>query len=108
MATTRLFVANSIEADAEIALAPAQGHYLMHVLRLEEGAGVLVFDGRNGEWRAEIVKARKGSCCIRIKQRVREQTAAQDIHYAFAPLKQARLDYMVQKATEMGAACSSR
>jgi 16S rRNA (uracil1498-N3)-methyltransferase len=103
MAMTRLFVTNSIEAGAEIELAPAQGHYLMHVLRLEEGAAILVFDGANGEWHAEIVKARKGTCRIRIKQKLREQTPVQDIHYAFAPLKQARLDYMVQKATEMGA-----
>ena len=75
----------------------------MHVLRLSEGAEILAFDGKNGEWRAEIVKARKASCRIKALQKVREQTAAQDIHYAFAPLKQARLDYMVQKATEMGA-----
>lgn len=103
MTLPRLFVANLIEPDAEVALAPAQAHYLLHVLRLSEGAELLVFDGKNGEWQAEIVKARKGTCCIRMRQKVREQTAAQDIHYAFAPLKQARLDYMVQKATEMGA-----
>lgn len=103
MTIPRLFVANDIEADAEIALGPAQAHYLIHVLRLSEGAEILAFDGKNGEWRAEIVKARKAACCIKMLQKVREQTAAQDVHYAFAPLKQARLDYMVQKATEMGA-----
>jgi 16S rRNA (uracil1498-N3)-methyltransferase len=103
MTVPRLFVANGLEAGAEIALSPAQAHYLMHVLRLAEGAEILAFDGKNGEWRAEIVKARKGSCCIKMRHKVRDQTAAQDIHYAFAPLKQARLDYMVQKATEMGA-----
>ena len=103
MTIPRLFVANHTGADAEIALAPAQAHYLMHVLRLSEGAEILAFDGTNGEWRAEIVKARKAACCIKMLQKVREQTAAQDVHYAFAPLKQARLDYMVQKATEMGA-----
>jgi 16S rRNA (uracil1498-N3)-methyltransferase len=100
---TRLFVANDIAAGAEVVLAPAQGHYLMHVLRLGEGDGIFVFDGRNGEWQARIVKARKGTCSIKFEQMLREQTAAQDVHYAFAPLKQARLDYMVQKATEMGA-----
>ncbi len=103
MTVPRLFVANVIETGAVLTLAPAQAHYLLHVLRLSEGAEILAFDGKNGEWRAEIVKARKGSCCIKARQKVREQTAAQDIHYAFAPLKQARLDYMVQKATEMGA-----
>ncbi len=103
MTVPRLFIAKVIEAGGELALAAPQAHYLLHVLRLGEGAEILAFDGRNGEWRAEIVKARKGSCSIRIGQKLREQTAAQDIHYAFAPLKQARLDYMVQKATEMGA-----
>jgi 16S rRNA (uracil1498-N3)-methyltransferase len=103
MAPTRLFVATGIEADAEIALPAAQSHYLMHVLRFQEGAPVLVFDGQSGEWRAEIVKARKGNCCLKVVRKLREQTPAPDIHYAFAPLKQARLDYMVQKATEMGA-----
>jgi 16S rRNA (uracil1498-N3)-methyltransferase len=103
MTAPRLFVANVIEAGAELALPAQQAHYLLHVLRLAEGDEILAFDGRNGEWRADIVKARKGSCGIRIGQKLREQTVAQDIHYAFAPLKQARLDYMVQKATEMGA-----
>ena len=103
MTVPRLFVANNIGPDVELALSSPQAHYLLHVLRLPEGAGILAFDGRNGEWRADIVKARKGSCCIKMRQKLREQTTAQDIHYAFAPLKQARLDYMVQKATEMGA-----
>ena len=103
MTVPRLFVANGLDAGAEIALEAAQCHYLLHVLRLSQGSQVLAFDGRNGEWRAEIVKAKKASCCIRAMVKVREQTKPQDIHYAFAPLKQARLDYMVQKAAEMGA-----
>ncbi|MFY9640971.1 MAG: 16S rRNA (uracil(1498)-N(3))-methyltransferase [Rhodomicrobium sp.] len=104
MTVPRLFVSNSLgEAGAEIALSAAQSHYLLNVLRLSEGSEILAFDGKNGEWRAEIVNARKACCCIRPKLKVREQTAPQDIHYAFAPLKHARLDYMVQKAAEMGA-----
>jgi 16S rRNA (uracil1498-N3)-methyltransferase len=103
MILPRLFVANGLEAGAEIALEAAQCHYLLHVLRLSQGSKVLAFDGLNGEWCAEIVKAKKASCCIRAMDKVREQTKPQDIHYAFAPLKQARLDYMVQKAAEMGA-----
>lgn len=102
MSATRLFVAN-IEAGAEIPLNPAQSHYLLHVLRLSQGAEVLIFDGKNGEWRAEIAKIKKASCIVKAERNIREQTAPQDVHYAFAPLKQARLDYMVQKATEMGA-----
>jgi 16S rRNA (uracil1498-N3)-methyltransferase len=103
MAEQRLFVANFAGgASEEKALTQAQSHYLLNVLRLSRGSRLLVFDGKSGEWRAEIVAAKK-FCIIRPIEKVREQTAAQDIHYAFAPLKQARLDYMVQKAVEMGA-----
>jgi 16S rRNA (uracil1498-N3)-methyltransferase len=103
MTEPRLFVANPISAGAETALSAAQAHYLLHVMRLREGAEILVFDGVSGEWRARIAAAKKTGCRIHVISLVRNQTAAQDIHYAFAPLKQARLDYMVQKAVEMGA-----
>jgi len=103
MTEPRLFVANHLSAGAETVLSAAQTHYLLHVLRLSEGAEILVFDGVNGEWRARIVAAKKTGCRILIAGLVRSQTAAQDVHYAFAPLKQARLDYLVQKAVEMGA-----
>jgi 16S rRNA (uracil1498-N3)-methyltransferase len=103
MTEPRLFVANHLSAGTEIVLSSGQAHYLLHVLRLTEGAEILVFDGISGEWRARIAAAKKTGCRIHVVDRVREQTAAQDIHYAFAPLKQARLDYMVQKAVEMGA-----
>src|SRR6516165_10545374 len=103
MTEPRLFVANHLSAGAEAVLSAAQAHYLLHVLRLTEGAEILVFDGVSGEWRAKIVAAKKTGCRILVTGLVRGQTAAQDIHYAFAPLKQARLDYMIQKAVEMGA-----
>jgi len=103
MTEPRLFVANHLSAGAEADLSAAQAHYLLHVLRLTEGAEILVFDGVSGEWRAKIAAVRKTTCRILVIHLVRSQTAAQDIHYAFAPLKQARLDYMVQKAVEMGA-----
>jgi 16S rRNA (uracil1498-N3)-methyltransferase len=102
MAEQRLFVANFAGASEETALNQAQSHYLLNVLRLSRGSRLLIFDGESGEWRAEIVAAKK-ICVIRPIEKVREQTAAQNICYAFAPLKQARLDYMVQKAVEMGA-----
>ena len=85
MAEQRLFVANPLDAMREVTLGHAQTHYLLHVLRLSEGARLFVFDGRNGEWRAEIVAAKKSGCTIRLIEKVREQTPAQDIHYAFAP-----------------------
>jgi 16S rRNA (uracil1498-N3)-methyltransferase len=103
MTVHRLFVANDLSGGGDIDLDAGQAHYLLHVLRLPEGAEILVFDGKNGEWQARITLARKKRCSIKLIGRVREQTSAQDIYYAFAPLKQARLDYMIQKAVEMGA-----
>jgi 16S rRNA (uracil1498-N3)-methyltransferase len=102
MALSRLFVAHNLGLDQEITLDPGQAHYLLHVLRLTPGEAVLVFDGENGEWRAEIVQAKKGVCRLKAVEQTRHQTGAQDLHYAFAPLKQARLDYIVQKAVELG------
>src|SRR5215469_13832820 len=69
---------------------------------LAAGAGVLVFNGRNGEWAATI-EAQKRAASLRVGEQTRAQTAPADLHYLFAPLKSARLDYMVQKAVEMGA-----
>jgi 16S rRNA (uracil1498-N3)-methyltransferase len=103
MSEHRLFVANHLDHKIEIPLQQSHVHYLLHVLRLLEGSSLLVFNGSQGEWRAEIVKAKKTACVIRLIEKTREQTAAQNIHYAFAPLKHARLDYMVQKAVELGA-----
>jgi 16S rRNA (uracil1498-N3)-methyltransferase len=98
----RLFVANDLSREREIDLDPAQAHYLLHVLRLSEGARVLIFDGKHGEWAAAISSAKKRACRLTVTGKVREQTPPQDLHYAFAPLKHARLDYMVQKSVEMG------
>ena len=104
----RLFV----ETGAERPLAPedqleldkAQQNYLGNVLRLSEGADILVFNGRDGEWRARLVALGRKQMALRLQARERAQTAAGRIHYLFAPLKHARLDYIVQKAVEMGAA----
>jgi 16S rRNA (uracil1498-N3)-methyltransferase len=79
-----------------------QANYLVNVLRMSPGAAVLVFNGRDGEWRAVLEGDRKRAA-LRIEGQTREQTPQPDLHYLFAPLKQARLDYMVQKAVEMGA-----
>jgi 16S rRNA (uracil1498-N3)-methyltransferase len=98
----RLFVANSLGEHEEIELSPAQAHYMLHVLRQPVGSHLLIFNGRDGEWTAEIIRAKKGHCDVRVLEKVRAQTSSQDLHYLFAPLKQARLDYVVQKAVEMG------
>ena len=99
----RLFVAAPLAAGAVIDLDRAHAHYLTTVLRRKSGDGVLVFNGRDGEWSAEI-DGRKRDVALRLGAKVRGQTTPADLHYLFAPLKSARLDYMVQKAVEMGAA----
>lgn len=102
----RLFVSERLQRDgapvAELTLDKAQSHYLAHVLRLGVGASVLLFNGVDGEWRARIVAASRHAVTLAAEAQTRPQTTGIDLHYLFAPLKHARLDYMVQKAVEMG------
>jgi 16S rRNA (uracil1498-N3)-methyltransferase len=99
--TTRLFCDVPLAGSAVLALGRGQTHYLKRVLRLKDGQEILVFNGRDGEWRATLEGGAR-EVALRISERTRPQTAASDLHYLFAPLKSARLDYMVQKAVEMG------
>jgi 16S rRNA (uracil1498-N3)-methyltransferase len=99
----RLFVDAPLREGARIGLDRAQANYLLNVLRLRDGEAALVFNGQDGEWRAEIAVEGRKSADLVCTERVREQTPRADLVYAFAPLKHARLDYMVQKAVEMGA-----
>ena len=99
----RLFIDAPLRHGEKVALDRGQANYLLNVLRLKAGETVLVFNGLDGEWRAEVsVEGRKAADLL-CRERIREQDRAPDIVYAFAPLKHARLDYMVQKAVEMGA-----
>ena len=102
--TPRLFLDAALAAGSEVALERGQANYLLNVLRLKPGGDVLVFNGREGEWRAQLAASGKKGAKLGIVDRTREQTAAGDLHYLFAPLKHARLDYLVQKAVELGAA----
>jgi 16S rRNA (uracil1498-N3)-methyltransferase len=99
----RLFVRAGLSAGAAIEIDRSQANYLVNVLRMRDGGELLVFNGRDGEWRAALESRGKKAHALRAVARTRVQTAAPDLHYLFAPLKQARLDYMVEKATEMGA-----
>ena len=99
----RLFVDAPLAQDARVALDRDQSNYLGNVLRLAAGAEVLAFNGRDGEWQAAI-EGRKRPDGLIILQQTRPQDRLADLAYVFAPLKHARLDYMVQKAIEMGAA----
>jgi len=99
----RLFVDTPLAQDARVPLDRDQSNYLGNVLRLAAGAEVLAFNGRDGEWQAAI-EGRKRPDGLVILQQTRPQDRLADLAYVFAPLKHARLDYMVQKAVEMGAA----
>ncbi len=99
----RLFVTDELTGGASIGCNTAQVHYLRHVLRLDNGAAIRLFNGRDGEWRAELEAAGRKRCALAVQERLRPQTPQPELHYLFAPLKRSRLDYMAQKATEMGA-----
>jgi 16S rRNA (uracil1498-N3)-methyltransferase len=98
---SRLYVEAALAEGARVALDRAQAHYLTTVMRLSAGGRVLVFNGRDGEWEATIDTPRR-SAVLHVGRCRRAQTPPSDLHYLFAPLKAARLDYMVQKAVEMG------
>jgi 16S rRNA (uracil1498-N3)-methyltransferase len=99
----RLYVDGALACGATLALAREQANYLLNVLRLKEGDAVLLFNGRDGEWHAMISPVGRKSAVLEVTARTREQTPVPDVHYLFAPLKHARLDYIAQKAVEMGA-----
>ena len=98
----RLFVDAPLGAGQSVALERNQSNYLGNVLRLSAGNTILVFNGHDGEWQARIT-GRKKADSLEIVNQTRPQDRLPDIAYVFAPLKHARLDYMVQKAVEMGA-----
>jgi 16S rRNA (uracil1498-N3)-methyltransferase len=98
----RLFVDAPLAAGETVALERSQSNYLGNVLRLSADDTILVFNGRDGEWQASIA-GRKRPDSLAITGRTRPQDRLPDLAYVFAPLKHARLDYMVQKAVEMGA-----
>jgi len=101
--TPRLFVDAPLGPNAGVPLDPGQMNYLVNVLRRRAGEPVLVFNGRDGEWQARLVMAGRRNAALAVSEQLRPQPRPGDLHYLFAPLKAARLDYMVQKAVEMGA-----
>jgi 16S rRNA (uracil1498-N3)-methyltransferase len=103
MNSPRLYIDAPLHAGTHYDAPPEQAHYLNHVLRLKESDAVRLFNGREGEWRAHILSTKKKTCTLKIERQLISQTASEDIFYLFAPIKHARLDYMAQKATEMGA-----
>jgi len=100
----RLFVRAGLAPGVRVELDRGQVNYLVNVLRMKDGDDLIVFNGRDGEWRASLATEGRRVQGLLVGAMVRSQPAASDLHYIFAPLKQARLDYMVEKAVEMGVA----
>jgi len=99
--TPRLFIDRPLKPAAELELDRSQANYLTNVLRLRAGDRVLVFNGREGEWAAAVGGGKRPT--LALMEQTRPQDPAPDLGYVFAPLKHTRLDYIVQKAVEMGA-----
>lgn len=99
----RLYVTASLAAGAQVPLADGPAHYLIHVMRAKAGDRVALFNGRDGEWLAEIKQAAKRGVILTCLTQTRPQTQTPDIWLLFAPVKKTPSDYLVQKATELGA-----
>jgi 16S rRNA (uracil1498-N3)-methyltransferase len=101
--TPRVYLDTPLTSGQEVPFDRDQANYLQNVLRLKRGDELLLFNGRDGEWQASLAGTGKRALSAVVGERKREQPAPADLHFLFAPLKHARLDYLVQKAVEMGA-----
>ena len=99
----RLFIESDIASGKALPVSDGQFNYLANVLRLEEGAEILIFNGRDGEWKAALSFPTRKRILLAAAEETRPQPAPCDLHYLFAPLKVGRMDYLVQKSVEMGA-----
>ena len=104
MSVSRLFVDADLAAGLEAPLEEAQVHYLRHVMRRPDGAPLLLFNGRDGEWQATLAGRGKKAAVAEVSALIRAQAAEPDVWLCFAPVKRARIDYIAEKATELGAA----
>lgn len=101
-AKIRLHVTADLGPSLEVDLARDQAHYLFDVMRQREGDRLLLFNGRDGEWLAEIMDARRKTGTLRAIEQVREQSESPDLWLLFAPIKKARTDFIAEKACELG------
>jgi 16S rRNA (uracil1498-N3)-methyltransferase len=101
--TPRIYLNAPLAGGSEVVLDRDRANYLLNVLRLGRGDALLLFNGRDGEWQAKLAATGKRVLTAVVGEQVREQPRPRDLHVLFAPLKHARLDYLVQKAVEMGA-----
>lgn len=98
----RLYVDAPLAPGVKITASNAQTHYLVHVMRARAGASVLLFNGRDGEWRAQIAELTKKDLTLICERMTEPQAETPDIWLAFAPIKKTPADYVAQKATELG------
>ena len=98
----RLFVETPFTKGESLVLAREKAHYLLHVLRLSLDAKVLIFNGNDGEWLTQIKKIDDKSCTLTAIQKIREQPQTSSLVLVFAPVKKNALDFVIQKATELG------
>jgi len=103
-APPRLFVPDDLAGSAPLALSPEHSHYLLHVMRRGAGDGVLLFNGRDGEWLGRIEATQKRGATLRVERRTRAQSGLPDLWLLFAPIKRQRIDFIAEKATELGCA----
>lgn len=102
--TPRLFIDQPLGADSTPVIDGAAAHYLLGVMRLKAGDPVLLFDNCSGEWLAVIADATRRSATLQIERHLRGIEAVPDLWLCFAPVKKARLDWIIEKATELGVA----
>src|SRR5579883_3493100 len=101
-ARIRLFVDQALAPGVAVGLGAEQAHYLRSVMRLSAGAPLLLFNGRDGEWRARLDGLGKGWASCAVESRTRIQDRGPDLWLVFAPIKRARIDFVAEKATELG------
>jgi len=104
MAKVRLFVDQPLGQEQLVPMDRDQAHYLFGVMRLAVGGEILLFDGVNGEWRAQIVEANKRRGILKCVEQTKPLQMPPDVWLYFAPIKKARTDFIVEKAAEMGVA----
>jgi 16S rRNA (uracil1498-N3)-methyltransferase len=104
MSYARLYVEDPLSAGGEVVLSKEQSHYLGSVMRVKDGESLLLFNGEDGEWRATVEMASKKKLVAHVQEQTKQQTYCPDIWLAFAPIKHGRIDFLAQKATELGVA----
>ncbi len=102
MRAVRLYTENDLAEGLSLALPSGQAHYLGNVLRLKEGASVVLFNGRDGEWQAKLTSLRRNQADAMLERSIRPQDDTPDVWLLFAPVKRARIDFIASKATELG------